>query len=307
MLYFIVNPVAGRGRTNEIQKTLEAHLGRLNLPYKFTLCAHPGHATQLAKEAQALGATAVYSIGGDGSAHEVAQGMLGSTIPMGIIPGGTGNDLAKYLALPNDPITAFDCQRMDAWRPCDAWMINDKLLLNVAGAGFDSETLFNAARFKSLGGGKLSYLVGVFTTILTHKNLQIRLTLNGDTRTLPLLMISIANGRYFGGGIYAAPKALLDDGLLDVILCHPIPRWIMPYKLTKFFSGKQLKEDFVEMIRTDALHFDCDKEIAVQVDGEIHFWSSITVTKVPEPLRILAHKDDPAAILPEEEMMRAAL
>jgi YegS/Rv2252/BmrU family lipid kinase len=198
-----------------------------------------GDARELAADAAAAGYDAVLSIGGDGTANEVAWGLIGSKTALGLVPMGSGNGLARTLGIPLRPEQAVETLARAVPRRMDVGMVNGRPFLNVAGAGFDAEI---GADFHAHGlrGGRR----GVFTYV----RLSLRRTwsyraeqwsLHADDGAFEgrALVVAFVNGRQYGGGAIMAPGARLDDGLLDVVVIEDAPPFETVWNSTRLFLG----------------------------------------------------------------------
>ena len=245
MLTFIVNPTAGNGYALKIEQQVQAEMARRGLSCQFVHTEHPGHATDLARIASSTdGCTGVIAIGGDGTAYEVACGLMNTGVPMGIIPAGTGNDFIKTVSIPKKPMEALEFILTHDARPVDVGGLNDRLFLNVCGTGFDVTVLDYTLAAKKYCRGLLPYLIGLIRGIAHYKPVYVRFTVDGHTEERDVLICSIANGRYFGGGIAICPEATADDGLLDLVIAEHQPRWKLPFLVPSLLMGRIDKFSF---------------------------------------------------------------
>ncbi len=269
MLTFIVNPVAGNGYALKIEQLLREELTRRKVECTFLHTDTPGHATQLAREtAQIPGCTGVVSVGGDGTSFEVACGLMNTGIPLGIIPAGTGNDFIKTVNLPKKPLEALDFILTHEARPVDVGGLNDRLFLNVCGTGFDVTVLDYTLAAKKYCRGLLPYLVGLIRGIAHYKPVHVRFTADGHTEEREVLICSVANGRFFGGGIAICPDASADDGLLDLIVVEHKPRWMLPFLVPSLLMGRILKFSFTTHRRCKTVEI-VSPGMRLNADGEI--------------------------------------
>ena len=242
MYALIVNPAAGNGRSLRLLPEIQSTLDREGIQSRVFETSKPGDATALAAAACRDGFDAVVSIGGDGTLLETASGMIGSSVPLLIAPCGTGNDFIRTLELPRDPIACLSVQMHSAPLPVDAVRVNDRYFLNVSGTGLDVDVLRRTTKHKQRFKGLIPYLLAVFESIRHYSpgEAEIRLD-DGPTERVRFSLISIGNGRYFGGGMCAVPGALPNDGLLDVIVVKPVKKWKIPFLLVLFITGKHIK------------------------------------------------------------------
>lgn len=269
MLTFIVNPAAGNGFALKIEQQVKAEMARRGIECRFVHTSAPNHATQLASEAAAMkDSTGVVSIGGDGTAYEVACGLMNTGIPMGIIPAGTGNDFIKTVNIPKKPMEALDFILNHDARPVDVGGLNDRLFLNVCGTGFDVTVLDYTLAAKKYCRGLLPYLIGLIRGIAHYKPVYVRFTVDGQTEEREVLICSVANGRYFGGGIAICPEASADDGLLDLVIAEHQPRWKLPFLVPSLLMGRIDHFSFTTHKRCKSVEL-YSKGMRLNADGEI--------------------------------------
>lgn len=275
MLTFIVNPTAGGGYAERVWQKISLEMDRRGVAYDVQRTNAPHHATQLAHQAAASAACdAVIAVGGDGTSFEVASGLMGSGKPMGIIPAGTGNDFLKTIKLPRDPLQAIDFILSHTPRPVDVGKVNDRWFLNVCGAGFDVTVLEEAALATRKMRGMLPYLYGVIRAIKQHRPLRIRYTVDGHLEVRDVLLLSVANGRYIGGGIPICPKADPADGMLDLTVVELLPRWKIPFYLPGLMLGRIQHFQVSHHVRCRAVQVVCPM-MRMQIDGEIYSMNEV--------------------------------
>ena len=238
----IVNPVAGNGFALNVLEKAEAVLQDREFEYTVVRTEHPRHATALARKASAdENVRAVFSVGGDGTAGEVAAGLAGTGKAMGIIPAGTGNDFIKALHLPKDPIKALDFLLSHDAAPVDTGTVNGEFFLNVCGTGFDVTVLDYAEKNKAKTRGLTPYFLGLLEAIFHYRPLRLTVTRDGKRETIDALICSVANGQYIGGGIPICPSADPTDGLIDLVMIKGIPRWRIPFYLPGLMMSGALR------------------------------------------------------------------
>ena len=284
---FIVNPIAGSGFAMEIIPRIEERMKALNLPYRVFLTEHPQHAAELARSlAGETEVHRVFSVGGDGTAFEVASGLAGSEKPFGIIPAGTGNDFIKSAGIPKDPMAALEAALNGREASVDMGNINGGHFLNVCGTGFDVTVLDNAESLKSRYRGLLPYFLGLLKAIFSYRPVHLRLTADGREEEGDYLICSVANGRYIGGGIPICPEAEIADGFLDLVLVQNVPRRRIPLYLPGLMMGRILRFKITRHLRVKEIAFS-GKDLRVNVDGEIFSMEQVRFSVHPGVLRLI--------------------
>lgn len=269
MLTFIVNPTAGNGYALKIEEQIKAEMARRELPYAILHTDAPGHATELsAAAAKGADCSGVIAVGGDGTAFEVACGLMNTGVPMGIIPAGTGNDFIKTVSIPKKPLEALEFILTHKPRPVDVGGLNDRLFLNVCGTGFDVTVLDYTLAAKKYCRGLLPYLIGLIRGIAHYKPVHVRFTADGHTEEREVLICSIANGQFFGGGIAICPEASADDGMLDLVVVEHKPRWQLPFLVPALLMGRILSFSFTTHKRCKAVEI-FSEGMRLNIDGEI--------------------------------------
>lgn len=269
MLTFIVNPTAGSGYALKQEEPIRRMLEERRVAYRILRTEHPGHATELARAAAREAAcTGVVAVGGDGTAYEVACGLVDTNVPLGIIPAGTGNDFIKTAGIPRQPMAALAFLLTHKPRAVDIGSMNERLFLNVCGTGFDVTVLEQTVSAKRYCRGLLPYLVGLVRGIFHYRPVHVRLTVDGETREEEVLVCSVANGRYIGGGIPICPAAQPDDGLLDLVVVEKKPRWQIPFYLPALMMGRILRLRVTSHIRCRTVRI-VSPGMRLNVDGEV--------------------------------------
>lgn len=266
----IVNPVAGNGYALSQIPNLEQVLkSRDDVDYSICVTEHPGHATEIARQAAAdESVTAVLSVGGDGTSFEVACGLIGTGKPMGVIPAGTGNDFIKTLKIPKDPSEALKYILGREPRPVDVGSLNERIFLNVCGTGFDVTVLDYAEEEKKKHKGLTPYLIGLIKAITHYRPVQLTLEIDGVKSKQDLLICAIANGRFIGGGIPICPDADPSDHRFDVVTIGDRHKWQLPFYLPGLLKGNDLKWKITKRVKASSVTLDCPG-MRVDVDGEI--------------------------------------
>ena len=233
----ILNPRAGVG-TRRTREAVER--GRPSWSdYAVYLTTEAGHATELAREAVVAGADLVLAVGGDGTANEVARGLLGSPAALGIVPVGSGNGLARALRVPLRPEAALAALEAGARRRMDVGFLNGRPFLNVAGVGFDA-TVGHAFHERGRRGGRrglLSYVRLSLAELRSYRPPRVTIEVAAERIDLTAFVATFANGPQYGSGAFINPGAKLDDGRLEVVVFEDGPLWRTLFAASLMFLG----------------------------------------------------------------------
>jgi diacylglycerol kinase (ATP) len=269
----IINPIAGVGGSlhrarRRAEQAMDALLDEAVEP-EVSLTERRGQALELARGAVERGARLVVAWGGDGTVNEVASALAHGPAAMGIIPGGSGNGLARMLGMPADPAKAIRRLVHGADRLVDLGDANGRLFANLAGVGFDAHV---AHRFAQLGTGRRGFLryAGIVLGELGRYEAQsYDVELNDEQ--LPrerAFLVSFANGRQWGNGAIIAPDALIDDGLLDAVIACPRSRRALFATIPRLFLGSLAGAPGVRYSRVSVGRVSASHPLTCHVDGE---------------------------------------
>ena len=284
----IANPAARRGNTRLLlSRTLEL-LTRRGVAYDLELTTGPKEAGKIARAA-CRDHDVIIAIGGDGTVNEVVQGMVFSDTPLGIIPGGTGNDFVRSLRIPNKLEQAVDIVLSGQTRRIDVGMVNGTYFVNNAGFGFDAAVNIATYRMNSSMGGLSLYLRALVKTLGTYRPVRLTITMNGRTTSRETFLLSIGNGTTCGGGFKLTPHAKLDDQLFDVTLIRPLPLASLLWHFPKVFLGTIDRVSYATLERTAELTIMSSGPVPIHVDGEIYSGAETNyhVSIVPRALTVI--------------------
>lgn len=285
--HLILNPAAGRGLVQKLQPRLLGAAESLPGRVQAHLTASPGHAQQIAAELKQEDAVVV-AVGGDGTIHEIANGLVGGNCTLGIVPVGSGNDFVKMLSIPRDYIAALEVIRRGKTLTMDLGKVNDLYFINGLGLGFDAEVVIELRKVKWLRGFPL-YLYAVFKTLRRLRNRPVILNMNGRRENREVFMINVGNGEYLGGGFRLTPGAKIDDGALDVCIFRALSLGEVLRHLPKALSGKHVELPQVEFLRANQLVVESPEGFPVHADGELLGGSinRLEITVLPRALKLI--------------------
>jgi YegS/Rv2252/BmrU family lipid kinase len=267
---FIINPVAGKGNASKFIDKIERYFEDKEDTYVIELTKKQGHATTITMEYVKNGDWRVYSIGGDGTLNEVLNGLAGSNSSIGVIPAGSGNDYFRSLDTKNDE-RLLTRTIEGSIKKCSMGKVNKRYFLNVASVGIDAEVVYNSRRFKKLPflNGQGAYILGIFYTVFRYRSFKSKITFNNQTHHKRTLLLAVANGRYYGGGMKIAPLA--DIYSKDFEIYHIDEA--KPLRIIKLFptlirgAHGTLRE--VQNYQSDKVSLSSKEGFMLNVDGEI--------------------------------------
>ena len=274
----IYNPEADRGRSYQVAgdlHQLSAEWGGAD----WIGTDYPGHAGELALAALEAGYETVVALGGDGTVHEVVNGLMqaeASRRPrMGVVPLGSGNDFAGGAGIPLDPPTALRrIFQEHAARPIDVGRITDssgrtEYWCNALGMGFDAAINIQARSIPGLHGFAMYLAAVIRTIILRYDRPQLEIEIDGKGRSGRFLMLTLGNGTREGGGFRTTPDAKMDDGWLDYLLVDDMPRWKMLRLIPEVMRGTHGRFREAHLGRFRELKVQSDIALPIQADGEM--------------------------------------
>lgn len=285
-ILFVVNPISGGKKKTAFNKNVLEVLDLKKFNPTFQQTTKPNHAYELGKKAIEEKYDAVVAVGGDGTINELGASLIGSGIPLGIIPEGSGNGLALYLGIPMNETAAI--RRLNRFETVDVdcGTVNDKPFFNIAGLGFDASV---SDRFANDSiRGPIGYLRSVVNLLGKYKPFHYKLTIDGKTYEREAFMISVANSPQYGNNAYIAPNASVSDGVLDVCIVHKFPLYILPMMVYHLFNRSADQSDYVEIIPGKDILIERDDEGPVHVDGEpLALPGNLKIEVKPSSLKII--------------------
>jgi YegS/Rv2252/BmrU family lipid kinase len=277
-LVLLVNPSSGGGRALKQLPRVETVLDARRVPFRVVRTKSLDHGVSRALGAIEGGELPVV-VSGDGMIGAIGGAMAGEETPLGIVPGGRGNDLARALGIPTDPEEAIEIVLAGQSRTIDVGEANGKPFLGIASVGFDSDANRRANEAR-LMRGTLVYLYAALRTMATWKSARFTIAI-GDQRTrIEGYSVIVANSSAYGGGMFIAPDAELDDGQFDVVTIADMGKFRALYNLTKVFKGTHVHIPEVDVIRAARLGLSASRPFAVYADGE-------HLTDLPADLRVI--------------------
>jgi YegS/Rv2252/BmrU family lipid kinase len=277
-LTLLVNPSSAGGRSLKLLPRVEAALDARRVVFRVERTRSLEHGVDLALRAVELGEVPVV-VSGDGLMGAVGGALAGAETPVGLIPGGRGNDLARALGIPDDPEAAVEVILAGHSRRIDVGEANGKRFLGIVSVGFDSECnrLANETHFIR---GNLVYAYSMIRTLIGWRSARFTVVAGGERKRLEGYFVDVANNSVYGGGMYIAPEAEIDDGEFDVVAITDVGKLRFLRGLRDVLKGAHIDKEEVVTFRASRLELDASRPFPVYADGD-------HLTDLPVSLRIL--------------------
>ncbi len=290
---FIINPVAGNGFAGRYIDEIRAAITRHGIEADISITKAKGHATELAREYLNKHFNFVVAVGGDGTAHEIIQCLAGQKKSVfASIPAGSGNDFISILGFPErfseqDWHTLFEKHTVSM----DLGKCNDLYFVNGMGLGFDAQVAYENYRSRKgpavFSGKKTKYMWHVIKTLVLYRDRAVDISMNGSSFHKKTFLNTIAVGRRLAGGFFLTPRAIADDGLLDICIVDDVSFFRRVEGLLSVLRGTHLSNTMFHYHQTGRIIFDFGIEVPAHLDGEMYFNSRFDVSIVPGGLRTL--------------------
>jgi YegS/Rv2252/BmrU family lipid kinase len=285
-LALLVNPAAAGGKALAAVEPARAELERLRAEFRVIETSSGEHAKKEAKAAGDQGDTPV-AIGGDGLVGTLAGAIAGSEAELAIIPAGRGNDFARVLEIPTDPAQAARLAYEGESKRLDVGEIDGKSFVGIASVGFDSDANRIANEAK-LVRGNLVYAYAALKALAKWKPARFDVIVDGEHHSVTGYSVGVCNSKAYGGGMYAAPQAELDDGQLDVILCAHVPKRRFLFRtLPRVFKGTHLEDSNFNCFKGEVVEVSADRPFVMYADGDPLADLPATVRVAPRALRVI--------------------
>ncbi len=293
-MVIIANPRAGRGRVEVALPQIEQILRDEGIGYRIVRTTHPGHAAEAARDALRQGERYLVAAGGDGTVHEVVNGMIEDGRPvaadavLGVVAAGSGCDFVRSFGLPGDAVQAARHLAGDRVRPIDVGVVTTaagtRYFVNIAEAGLGGAVVARAAALtRFLGGAR--YAAGFWLTLPRFRPATVRLDADGHPYTWRAYNVVVANCRFYGGGMQISPNSQPDDCLLDVLVMTG-PKSDSFTTLPKVYKGTHLPHRNIAELRAGQLRIDADQPFPVEADGELLGVTPVSFGIIPGVIRL---------------------
>ena len=293
---FILNPVAGEGRAERLSADIIKHIDRFKPGSTIKRTAYTNHATEIAAEYLKNGFTHVVAIGGDGTVNETARSLVNTDVILGVIPAGVGNDFMQISGF-REGFSNKDWSEFfkSEHRPIDVGLCNGNYFFNGMGIGFDAE-MTAAATENRIKTGKISkkrYAYFIVKTLLSYKERTMKIVIDDKESAGQCFMTTCSIGRRFAGGFYLTPKALADDGFLDVLKINPLTLLQRLTVLPKVPRGTHLKHKEVDYFTAEKINLVFDHAVSAHLDGELIQSVAFEISLIKGGLNLIINSDGP--------------
>ena len=303
--FAIVNPNAGNGKGGKDRDRISEILNRNNIRFEMRSTGRKGQATEFTRDLIAGGYRRIISIGGDGTLHEVINGIFTQDhcaprdITLGIIPVGTGNDWGRMFGIPLVYEGAVQVIREGKQMLHDIGVIDyfngeektKTYFINIAGLGFEAVVVKKTNRQKDKGmSNKAIYFYNLLSSLISYRNTPVEITIDGRTSTAKVFSINVGNGRYCGGGMRQTPDAIPDDGLFDITVIKEMGRIEIIKSLQLLYDGTIMSHPKVDGYRSTNLKVTSESPLYIEADGESLGHTPVEFSIIPAAVNIVYGK-----------------
>jgi len=284
-LLYIINPISGVGKQKTIEKLLSKYSDTSKITYQIIYTKQAKQAIEISRT-EAKNFDAIIAVGGDGSVNEVAQGLINTDTALGIIPTGSGNGFARHIKLPLKLNKAI--QRINNFKTedVDVVKVNNVFAVNVVGIGFDALITHKFAKFGKRGFS--SYIKLTTKEFSKFKGIETSAKIDGINLKNNVFLFTIANGSQYGNNAFIAPKASIQDGLLNVSILKKFPLISAPNLAYRLFTRKFDKFKYSDTYKAKSITILQKGEIKTQIDGEAFtFNDKIKIDIIEKALKII--------------------
>jgi diacylglycerol kinase (ATP) len=296
---FIVNPASANGSTGRRWPEIAARAAAAGLRGSALMSEKPGDVAALTERAVADGAQVVVAVGGDGTVLEAVNGLVrsrgGASAELAVLPRGTGTDFVRSLRLPTGMDAAIDVATNGEARAIDvglaaylAWdgSQTEAYFANFAGAGISGAIARRANASSKAMGGRISFIWATVAVFARWKSAEMTVTVGAERRSGRMFEVLAMNGDYTAGGMWAAPGATPDDGLLDVVLIGDITKTDFVVTFPKIYRGTHLAHPKIELLRGTSVSVEAERPLPIALDGEQPGTTPATFSVVPGAVRV---------------------
>lgn len=264
---FIINPASAKAKLDYAVESIKKQPYFNGNEDEILFSEYAGHVTEIAA---AHPDCEIYSVGGDGTFLEAVNGVMATGCPVCFMPMGSGNDFIRSVSSANDFDSVVKGLEEPVKKVLDLGLIDGGCFANIASVGFDAEIVKNAQKFKDIPVlRKFSYILSIFYTLFSYKGLKLKMTVDGNVVEGDFLLVAVANGQYYGGGIKIAPTAVVDDGYFDVVYAPAMSRLEVLTILPRLLNGSHLNHKKITRVLAKNVTIESDTEFLRNTDGDL--------------------------------------
>ena len=301
---FIINPNAANGKSGKLWPEIKQELTkRFGSSFRWIITEYPEHAIELTRRLIHEDVKSIIAVGGDGTLNEVVNGffhqgkLINSDVSLGILSIGTGADFIRTTGWPKKISLALDRIELSQTRKIDIGKVECtdpdgntvvRYFINIGDFGFGAEVVRRVNSSSKYFGGKISFLAGILSTLITYKNKTISFKIDdGNWSTDKMNILIAGNGRYFGGGMNPAPMAELDDGKLDIVTIGDTKFFEVLKNLSSLRKGSHLDHPKINFYLAKKIQVKSDETVYIDLDGEFFGQLPAQVEIIPKVINIL--------------------
>ncbi|MEA2016313.1 MAG: diacylglycerol kinase family protein [Actinomycetota bacterium] len=277
----ILNPSSAKGKSLDLRDIIESEFKKYGMGYFLHISSDSDDIIKTTKANLKKGFSNFIAVGGDGTIHYMANALAGTDKKIGIIPAGSGNDIAACLGISSDIKKCCQIIKRGKTKKIDMGLINDRYYyLCIAGAGFDSQVnyLANNTRLPLKGSARYNY--AVYKNLITFKPVKFFISYAGNKREIYGMMIAVSNMSSYGGGMKITPDANPEDGLFDICVIKKMDKIHFIKTFPKVYEGKHTADRHVEIFKTGSIKIDSEYHFSIFADGEY-------ICKLPATFKII--------------------
>ncbi len=265
-IQFIVNPFAGKKSKHGIPKLIRQMIDPDKFTYDLVYTKYAGHAKELARDLVKEGVDAVIAVGGDGTINEIASELVNTNIPLGIVPGGSGNGLSMHMGIGRNKRRAISIVNQFNIKTIDTAMVNGRLYVNMAGVGIDGLVAYKTK--SSATRGFTTYFRGAIMEGIRYKNQVYKVEIDGEEYEGKFLSVNVANGSMFGYHFTVAPEADTSDGLVNTLMIHDAHKIDYFGNAWRFFTKRIHKSKLASTNKSTSIKITAYEKTYMHIDGE---------------------------------------
>ena len=282
----IINPISGTGNKDRMPRLIDTVVDHDKCDVHIEFTRYPGHARELAGQAAADGTDIVVAIGGDGTVNEVASALCGTSTALAIVPSGSGNGLARHLRVPVNASRALQVLDNGRLLKLDYCTANGRPFFCVCGMGFDATV---SQKFANEGTrGFITYVKTAITEYIKYKPQHYRINIDGNELDDNAFVVACCNAAQYGNNAYIAPRATMQDGLVDITVMHEFNLADGPLIGARLFTGTLNQDRHVSIFRGRHVVIERDNPGIMHLDGEpLEMPARVEIESVPGGINIL--------------------